>query len=140
MIELYCGYLSVRYIWLYALIMSRTRFKVNVHSIVAWMPTIDCGFTLKSLRDMIRNYSQMHLTDKYSQHISIICPVWLNGWVFVYELSGCGFESRCGHLDFRYPACFEQGVTWHSGNYSVWIHSCVRDMIRIYRLDWLFST
>ena len=21
--------------------------------------------------------------------------VWLNGWVFVYELSGCGFESRC---------------------------------------------
>ena len=22
----------------------------------------------------------------------------LNGWVFVYELSGCGFESRCSHL------------------------------------------
>ena len=21
----------------------------------------------------------------------------LNGCVFVYELSGCGFESRCGH-------------------------------------------
>ena len=25
-------------------------------------------------------------------------PVWLNGWVFVYELSVCGFESRCCHL------------------------------------------
>ena len=25
-------------------------------------------------------------------------PVCLNGWVFVYELSGCGFESRCCHL------------------------------------------
>ena len=24
----------------------------------------------------------------------------LNGWVFVYELSGCGFESRCSHLEF----------------------------------------
>ena len=21
--------------------------------------------------------------------------VWLNGWVFVYELSVCGFESHC---------------------------------------------
>ena len=25
-------------------------------------------------------------------------PVWLNGWVFVYELSGCRFESSCSHL------------------------------------------
>ena len=24
-------------------------------------------------------------------------PVWLNGWVFIYELSGCEFESRCCH-------------------------------------------
>ena len=23
---------------------------------------------------------------------------WLNGWLLVYELSGCGFESRCCHL------------------------------------------
>ena len=37
-------------------------------------------------------------------------PVWLNGWVFVYELSGCRFESRCSHLNFRFRACFEQGV------------------------------
>ena len=25
-------------------------------------------------------------------------PVWLNGWVFVYELSGCGFESSCSQF------------------------------------------
>ena len=25
--------------------------------------------------------------------------VWSNGWVFVYELSGSGFESCCSHLD-----------------------------------------
>ena len=26
-------------------------------------------------------------------------PVWLNVWVFVYELSGCGFESSCSHFN-----------------------------------------
>ena len=41
----------------------------------------------------------------------------------VYELSGCGFESRCSHLNFRYRACFEQGIPWHLGNYRVWIPS-----------------
>ena len=55
--------------------------------------TIECGFTLKCVRDMTRTYSQMHRTDKYSEHSSIIWPVWLNGWVFVYELSGCGSSS-----------------------------------------------
>ena len=41
--------------------------------------TIECGFTLKRLRDMTRTYSQMHRTDKYSEHSSIIWPVWPNG-------------------------------------------------------------
>ena len=43
-------------------------------------------------------WCQMHCIDKYSQHSSIIWPVWLNGWVFVYELNGCGFESSCNKL------------------------------------------
>ena len=34
-------------------------------------------------------------------------PVWLNSWVFVYELNGCRFKSRCSHLIFRYGACFK---------------------------------
>ena len=42
---------------------------------------IECRFTLKCVRDMIRIYSQIHRTDKYSQHSSIIWPVWRNGWV-----------------------------------------------------------
>ena len=50
----------------------------------------------------------------------------VNGWVFVYELSGCRFESSCSHLNLRFRACFEQRVPWHSGNYSVWIHSDTR--------------
>ena len=35
-------------------------------------------------------------------------------------------ESSCSHLNFRFRACFEQGVSWHSGNYKVWIHSETR--------------
>ena len=42
-----------------------------------------------------------------------------NGWVFVYELSGSGFESSCSHLNFRFRNCFEEGVPWHWGNYRV---------------------
>ena len=72
---------------------------------------------------MTRTYSQMHRTDKYSQHCSIIWSVWLNGWVFVYELNGCGFESSCSNIHFRFCACFDQGIPWHSGNYRVWIRS-----------------
>ena len=60
--------------------------------------TIVCGFALKRVCDMTRTYSQMHRTDRYSQNSSIIWPVWLNGRVFVYKLSGCGFESTCRHF------------------------------------------
>ena len=64
--------------------------------------TIECEITVKHVHDMIRTYSQMHRTDKYSQHSSIIWPVWLNGWVFVYQLSGCGLESSCSHILIGY--------------------------------------
>ena len=91
--------------------------------------TLECGFNLKLVREMIKTYNQMHCRDKYSQDSSIIWLVCPNGWVLVYELSGCGFESRCSHLIFRYGACFEQGVPLHSGNCRVWIHSQTRTWI-----------
>ena len=34
----------------------------------------------------------------------------LYGWMFVYELSGCGFESRCSQFNFRYCVCFEATI------------------------------
>ena len=40
---------------------------------------IECGFTLKRVRDMIRAYSQLHRADKYSEHSSIIWSFWPNG-------------------------------------------------------------
>ena len=90
--------------------------------VVSRVLIVDCLeyiFTLKRIRDIIITYWQLHHTDKYSQHISVIWPVWLNGWVFVYELSGRGFESCYCHWNFRYRPCFEQRVPWHSGNYRV---------------------
>ena len=31
-----------------------------------------------------------------------IKTLWLNGWVFIYELSSCGLKSRCCHLNVKY--------------------------------------
>ena len=40
--------------------------------------------------------------------------------MFFYKLSGCGFESSCSHLNFRFRACFEwihsETRTWHDKN------------------------
>ena len=61
--------------------------------------------------------SHVNLSSSYFNHIQLRCvfqifaTVWLNGGVLIYELSGCGFESRCCHLNFRNHACFEQGLT-----------------------------
>ena len=68
---------------------------------------IECGFTLKSVRDMTRTCSQIQCTDKYSKFSSIIWSIWSNELVLVYELSGFGFESRCSHLNFGYCARFD---------------------------------
>ena len=88
--------------------------------------TIECGFTLTRVRHMTRTYRQMHRTDDYSEHSSIIWPVWPNAWVFVHKLTGSGFESSCSHLNFRFRAFSEQRVPWDSGNNSVRIHSETR--------------
>ena len=88
--------------------------------------TIECGFTLKCVRDMITRYSQMHRSNKYSKHNSIIWPVWPNGWVVVYKLSGFGLESRCNQLNLRCRTCLDEWVRLHSTKYRVQIHSEMR--------------
>ena len=45
--------------------------------------------------------------------------IWLNGWVFVYEQSGCGLESRCCHNVFSLSSGFkrrsDQRIMWFYG-------------------------
>ena len=76
---------------------SHLRYGACFEQGVSWYSgkTTEWVFTLELVRDMIITYSQMHRTDENSQHSLIIWLVLLNGWAFVYELSGCGFESRC---------------------------------------------
>ena len=54
------------FIWLYVLIMSLARFRVNLHSIIAW---ISRTFLLETSA--------------------------VPTWMFVYEISGCRLESCC---------------------------------------------
>ena len=85
------------------------------------------------MENSINQSNQMYLSDcnwtGTQNHLvrkRTLRPIWPNGWVFIYELNGFGFESSCSHLNFRFHACFEQGIPWHSGNYRVWIHSETR--------------
>ena len=64
MIELCCEYLSVRCIYLYVLVVSRTRFTyisdfapASSKEFLDIQANIECGFTLKRVRDMTRTYS-----------------------------------------------------------------------------------
>ena len=77
--------------------LSRKRTRNHLAKLTKWLAVLLLLICTKylSVRDITRRYTQMHRTGKYSQHNSIIWLVWLNGWVFVYELSGCGFESSC---------------------------------------------
>ena len=124
MIELCSEYLSVWCIWLYVLVMSCTSFRVNPHSDSDFVNSHSSFFRYRvwihSERCMwhdkyIQSNAPYRRTDNYSEHSSIIWPVWLNSWVLVHELSGSGFKSSCRHLNFRFCACFEQGVPWLSG-------------------------
>ena len=47
-----------------------------------------------------RLYGCLNVKELLVRNRCEIWPVWLNGCVFVYELSGCGFESSYSHLNF----------------------------------------
>ena len=52
-----------------------------------------CGFTWKRVRNMTRTYSLMHRTGKYSEHSSVIWPVFANGLMFISGVRSSGFNS-----------------------------------------------
>ena len=77
----------------------------------------DCNWT-RTQNYLVHKRKLNHLAKLRS-----VWSVWPNVRVFVYKLSGSGFEPSCSLLNFRFCTCLEQGVPWHSGNYKVWIHS-----------------
>ena len=77
-----------------------------------------------SVSDCKATWTHNHLVCKRTLPFSQTRPVWLNGWVFVYKLSGYGFESPCNRLNFRCRPYFEATVE------CGFTLTPVRDMIR----------
>ena len=75
------------------IIMSRKSFRVNPHPLVF----LNVKELLARSSRHIWSLSGSNVIRTYN-HLVHKRPIWLNGWVFVYELPGCGFESRCCHL------------------------------------------
>ena len=66
---------------------------LNIKELLAW-DRRDIG----SLSDCNGIRTNNHLVRKRElKHLAKLA-IWLNGWVFVSEVSGCGFESRYSHL------------------------------------------
>ena len=88
-----------KFIVLYVIIVSCTRFRVDLHSAVAWILRTSCKNRrhIWSLSDSNESWTHNHLVRKrLLNHLAKLVE-WL---MFVYELSGCGFESCCFHLKF----------------------------------------
>ena len=116
--------------WL-VMFVIRNRFKKQVFATALFFILLTLVVGLFVSHDM-----QHEENRKDSVNVNILQLKWqqrdliprLYGWVFVYELRDCEFEFRCCHLNFRYRACFEQVVPWHSGNYSRFTLIRVLDM------------
>ena len=70
-----------------------------------------------SLSDCNRTRTHNHLVRKQTLSHLVSWPnhwsVWPNGWVFIYKLCGCGFESHCSHLHIY-------SVTAESQPFDIW--------------------
>ena len=64
----------------------------------------------------------------------------LNGWFFVYELSGRKFESRCSHLNVRYCGYFEQRQSVDSLYTRMWYDKKVQIILNAKTMKLLGST
>ena len=81
------------------------------------------------LRDCNWTRTHNHLVWKWTLNHLAKLAKWLN-WVvstYLYIAFDCMFCMYiCSHLNFKFHECFEQGLSWHSGNYRAWIHSEMR--------------
>ena len=94
---------------------------------MSWRRTDETSL-LRPLETSSRRSNKMswRLTTETSWRHSIETSLGVSLETLSERLSSCGFESHSSHLNFRFYACFEQGVPWHSGNFRVWIHSEIR--------------
>ena len=103
-----------------------TRFRVNLRSIVAWMLRIsllETG-TTSEVEWHQRDLNPQHVSLKQTLNHLVKLANWLNGWVFIYELSGCGLESCCCnfrhcYLNIQTLDLFYVGQCFSSASFSL---------------------
>ena len=86
--------------WIYVIVLSRTSFRVNPPSIVC----LNGKELLSQNRRLIWSLSNSneiwthnHLVRE--RKLNHLAKLALTGWVLVYKLNDCRFESRCCHLN-----------------------------------------
>ena len=90
------------------IIMSRNSFRVNLHFIICMNVKELLGQIKES--NGIRTYN--HLVRKRTFNHLAKTSQWLNGWVFVYKLSVCEFESSCSQVKFSLMSIISASAFW----------------------------
>ena len=70
-----------------------------------------------------RNMSGFWICQGYTRFYIFVSMLLNNHWILQLDSNP---EPPVAVFTFRFRACFEQGVPWHSGNYRVWIHPEMR--------------
>ena len=103
-----------------------TRFRVNLRSIVAWMLRISLLETGTTSEVWMTSTGFEPITLSLKQTLNHLVKLanWLNGWVFIYKLSGCGLESYCCnfrqcYLNIQTLDLFYVGQCFSSASFSL---------------------
>ena len=105
MIEPTSEYFSARSIWLYVLVMSRTHFKVNPHSIVAWMSRKSLLKAGAKSQVYVTPTGLESRTTQFVNENSIIWPNWPNDWAVSWVLICKVHLTVCScHLTYAFQS------------------------------------
>ena len=126
--------------------MSRTRFRVNPHSIVALMSNNSLVGTREllaqnkrdiwSLSDYKGSRANNHLVhQRIPNHIAKLTA---NVWVFVYQLIVCEFDFRYKHLHRNYMIKYTVlEYTVDGINYKCWKDTNISENMLYLKITWI---
>ena len=84
--------------------------------------------SLQNVKFRLQNEKMVYITEPQMN------SMWFEGirayWVFVYELSGCEFESRCSHEKIIQEKLTKSAKIWSF--FQVFIHNFPRQNVRIF--------
>ena len=101
MIQVYCEYLSVRYIWLYVIIMSRTSFRVDIYYIVCLNDKellARRNRRIRTLSDNIEIEIHKHLVRKRKFNYLAKLAKWFSRVVITYTYGAFDFMILLCHV------------------------------------------